>query len=203
MLIPFSVQIDDSGYVALINRQSIVRTPFSARTTGFPFKRTTQNIDWSAVIAPFWADISTRGNRSGRIYFKNFTKGEEMQATADVRKLIASTIPQLRGFTPEWTLIITWDQVGYYPNHDDKVCIAWPITLYHDHGGLSHFSKSLCQLQFLYVRSVHLLHMLVIDLEVILLDSGAFRNAPESKRIIPRSSGFNAVRNSYSMLVNL
>ena len=67
-----------------------------------------------------------------------------MKATADVRKLIASTIPQLRGFTPEWSLIITWDQVGYYPNHDDKVCIAWPITLYRDHGGRSHFSKALC-----------------------------------------------------------
>ena len=144
VLILFSVQIDDSGYVALINGQSVVRTPFSARTTGFPFKRTTANIDWSAVIAPFWADISTRGNQSGRIYFKNFTKGEEMQATADVRKLIASTIPQLRGFTPEWTLIVTWDQVGYYNDNDDKVCIAWLITLYHDHGGLSHFSKALC-----------------------------------------------------------
>lgn len=144
VLIPFSVQIDDSGYVALINGQSTVSTPFSAGTIRFPFKLTAANIDWSAVIAPFWADISTDGYQSGRIYFKNFTKGEEMQATADVRKLIASTIPQLRGFTPEWTLIVTWDQVGYFNDNDDKVCIAWQITLYHDHGGLSHFSIALC-----------------------------------------------------------
>lgn len=114
-------QIDDSGYIALTNNQGIVSTPYSARTIGFPFKRTTSNVDWSAVVAPYWADIATGGDQSGRIYFKNFTKGEESQATADIRTLIASTIPQLRGFTPEWTLIVTWDRVGYYPSHDDKV----------------------------------------------------------------------------------
>ena len=126
----FCCQIDDSGYIALLSVQRIVNTPFSARTTGFPFKRTTANLDWSAVVAPFWADIATGGNQSGRIYYKNFTKGEEEQATANISKLVASTIPQLRGFTPEWSLIITWDQVGYYPRHDDKVCDGWQIVLY-------------------------------------------------------------------------
>ena len=114
-------QIDDSGYIALTNNQNIVRTPYSARTIGFPFKRTTSNVDWSAVVAPFWADIATGGNKSGRIYYKSFTKGQEAQATDEIRTVIASTIPQLRGFTPEWTLIITWDQVGYYRINDDKV----------------------------------------------------------------------------------
>ena len=38
------------------------------------------------------------------------------------------------------------------------------------------------------------------DLGVIHSDSGAFRNAPESERITPISSGFNAVQNPTQQL---
>lgn len=131
-------------------------SPYSARTTGFPFRQTSANVDWSAVVAPFWADISTRGNQSERIYYKNFTKGEERRATADIRKLIASTIPQLRGFTPEWTLIITWDRVGYYPNHDDKVMRGRLLFLYHAYGSLSQRPCVIC-ISHMCKHSIHLI----------------------------------------------
>jgi hypothetical protein len=54
-------------------------------STGFP-------VTGFPMIAPFWADVDTRGPLSGVVYYK-----------------IEST-----------RLIVTWDHVGYYNAHDDK-----------------------------------------------------------------------------------
>jgi gliding motility-associated-like protein len=58
---------------------------------GFPAGSSTVND--TVMIAPFWADVDTRDNGSGLVYYK---------------------------ITPTY-MVIKWDHVGYYSNHSDLV----------------------------------------------------------------------------------
>ena len=75
-------------------------------------------IDWSAVVAPYWYDIDTRGNGSGRIYYKNVTRDTD---TDLIREIDSLALSHLCGFTTIWALIVTWDEVGYFSSRSDKV----------------------------------------------------------------------------------
>jgi len=56
-------------------------TPYGFPVEGFP------------MVAPFWADVDTRGIGSGLVYYKS----------------------------EPHRFIVTWDNVGYYPNYTDKL----------------------------------------------------------------------------------
>ena len=79
---------------------------------------TTQSgVDWSAVVAPYWYDVDTRGNGSGRIYYKAITRGTDTDLIEEIDYLAAS---HLYGFITTWALIVTWDHVGYYSQFANK-----------------------------------------------------------------------------------
>jgi nidogen-like len=62
-------------------------------STGFP-------VAGYPMIAPFWADVDTRNTASGMVY----------------QKLLDSN-----GDSSVDTLVVTWDQVGYFGSHADKL----------------------------------------------------------------------------------
>ena len=116
------LQIEDSGYISLINVNSSVNTSdialllSSTPFTQQDFPLNTSNtilfgIDWGAVVAPYWYDVDTRGRGSGRIYYKDVTRGTDVDLIGEIDSLAT---PHLCGFTTIWALIVTWDHVGYY-----------------------------------------------------------------------------------------
>lgn len=80
-----SVYINNNGNISFGN--SIAS--FSAG--GFPAGSTSSTANDTIMIAPFWADVDTRDNVSGLVYYK---------------------------ITPTY-MIVKWDNVGYYSNHSD------------------------------------------------------------------------------------
>ena len=120
------MQIDDSGYISLLNINSSILgnslplpTPYPPRD--FPLDTSStilSGIDWGAVVAPYWYDVDTRGIGSGRIYYKNVTRGND----PDLIEVIDSlSTPHLVDFNTTWALIVTWDHVGYYNRRSDSV----------------------------------------------------------------------------------
>ena len=47
-------------------------------------------IDWGAVIAPYWYDVDTRGNGSGRIYYKDVTRDTGADLIGEIDSLATS-----------------------------------------------------------------------------------------------------------------
>ena len=74
------------------------------------------------LIAPFWADVDTRG--TGEIYYKE---------TNDSSLLDSTTLEFLKAFdnfSPTSLFVATWDGVGYFDNNTDLVgmrYICWNI----------------------------------------------------------------------------
>ena len=123
VLLSLFLQIEDSGYISLINVNGSVNTsdiaallastPYTQQD--FPlntFNTIISGIDWGAVVAPYWYDVDTRGNGSGRIYYKDVTRGTDVDLIEEIDRLAT---PHLCGFTTIWAFIVTWDHVGYFP----------------------------------------------------------------------------------------
>ena len=116
---PTNIQIDDSGYISLLDVNTSdsnlpLATPYNP--TNFPLNPSNRSgIDWSAVIAPYWYDVDTRSNRSGRIYYKNVTRDTDSDVIGEIDSLAK---PHLCGFATTWALIVTWDHVGLINNYD-------------------------------------------------------------------------------------
>lgn len=85
------------------------------------------------MIAPFWADVDTRlgaqfddsvpssqDNDSdvGRVWYREVV---DEQLLVRVQTDIRAAFIQHANFTPSWMFIVTWDEVGYYNRHKDKV----------------------------------------------------------------------------------
>ena len=119
------MQIDDSGHISLLDVSSsdVDSLPLLTPHERQDFPLNTSNtilsgIDWGAVVAPYWYDVDTRGNGSGRIYYKDVTRGTDVDLIEEIDSLAT---PHLCGFTSTWALIVTWDHVGYFSERSDKV----------------------------------------------------------------------------------
>ena len=119
------MQIDDSGHISFLDVSSSdvdslpLLTPHEPQD--FPLNSSNtilSGVDWSAVVAPYWYDVDTRGSGSGRIYYKDVTRGTDVNLIGEIDSLAT---PHLCGFTSTWALIVTWDHVGYYSERFDKV----------------------------------------------------------------------------------
>ena len=79
------------------------------------------------VIAPYWADVDTRG--TGTVWFRITTNSSLL---ARARDEIAAFLNQ-EEFSPAYLFIATWDHVGYFLRHTDRVgclksnCVLWHI----------------------------------------------------------------------------
>ena len=73
-----------------------------------------------AFIAPFWADVDTRGEL-GTIFYRNVTDQETL---SQIKIIVSNSKAGFRlaaRFNPKWALIATWEEVGYYSRKGDKV----------------------------------------------------------------------------------
>ena len=70
----------------------------------------------SSFIAPYWADTDLRG--TGQVYYRQ-TKDPVLLARATNE--IQTAFPSSKNVVVTNLLIATWDAVGYYSKHTDKV----------------------------------------------------------------------------------
>ena len=71
------------------------------------------------LIAPFWADVDTRG--TGEIYFKETIDNQLLILARNVIRRATHQVARLSRFRPKWLLIATWYRVGYFSSHTDQV----------------------------------------------------------------------------------
>ena len=68
------------------------------------------------MIAPYWADVDTAG--IGQIHYRQTTNSTLLaRATNEIRM----AFPTSQNVNVTNLLIVTWDSVGYYLSHTDKV----------------------------------------------------------------------------------
>ena len=103
------MQVNNNGDISFT-------TPVSAYTPqAFPLSGNLQ------LIAPYWADVDTRG--TGSVWYRQTT---DTWLLARARDEIQAAFINQASFNPTSLFIATWDHVGYYSRHTDKVglCVA-------------------------------------------------------------------------------
>lgn len=75
------------------------------------------------VIAPFWGDVDTTVEGSGRIWFRQTSSIEQLSQAKE--SILAHSLlyldTDLSNFHPSLMVVVTWDHVGYYRSRFDKV----------------------------------------------------------------------------------
>ena len=75
-------------------------------------------IQGNPMIAPFFADVDTR--LAGKVWYRATSDSALLaKAANDIRPIITGP-----DFSPLWLFIATWDHIGYYSAHSDKVSIS-------------------------------------------------------------------------------
>jgi len=88
--------------------------------------------DGQRLIAPYWADVDTRlpvidtiiipngrsPEETGRVWYREEFQSEMFERVAqDVRRAFVDQA----NFYPTWLFIATWEAVGYFNRHIDRV----------------------------------------------------------------------------------
>ena len=69
------------------------------------------------MLAPYWADADTR--EGGEVWYRESVEQSDFdKAQADIRHAYPE---EAANFRPRLVFIATWDRVGYYERHNDKV----------------------------------------------------------------------------------
>ena len=100
------VQVNDNGVISFYSR-------YNPRTSSpLPLYGSYR------IIAPYWADVDTRG--SGKIYYRQTSDPNLLdRATSEIRQKFSMS----ENITVTNLLIATWNNVGYYNQNSDKVCM--------------------------------------------------------------------------------
>ena len=97
------------------HREPISFTTYTPRS--FPLNASSLMWPWARMIAPYWSDVDITvqpGSITYRILYPSNSSG------------LLSCISQMSGlknFRANWGLIVTWNRVGYYQEHNDKVML--------------------------------------------------------------------------------
>ena len=78
------------------------------------------------LISPYWADVDTFPSMGGFVHYRQTTDPAILNLARDHIRVIFPV--NFQTFTPTFLLVATWDHVGYYRSHTDKVHII--ITLF-------------------------------------------------------------------------
>ena len=65
----------------------------------------------TAMLAPFWGDVDTRGEGAGQIFYR---QTNDTALLSQARTDVLSVYPAFTSFSPTNLLIATWDHVGHY-----------------------------------------------------------------------------------------
>ena len=70
------------------------------------------------LLSPYWGDVDTRPSNGGFVYYRPSTDSVLLtKARNQVRTLFSA----FSSFTPTFLFIATWDHVGYFREHTEKV----------------------------------------------------------------------------------
>ena len=70
------------------------------------------------MIAAYWADVDTRAVGGGKVWYRTTQDAVFLQTVgADIRSNFLGS----SNFTPTFAEVVTWDRVGYYSLHADKL----------------------------------------------------------------------------------
>ena len=72
-------------------------------------------LESTPLIAPYWADVDTRG--TGIVRYRQTSDPALLARARDDVSCVSQKI-----FIPTFLVIATWDHVGYFESHVDKVC---------------------------------------------------------------------------------
>ena len=85
-------------------------------TNGAPFPIATVSGIVATIVAPYMADVDNSVG-VGRVWYRTSSDATLLsKAKSDIPAALSGD-----NFTPQLLLIATWDQVGYYKQHIDKV----------------------------------------------------------------------------------
>ena len=79
---------------------------------------------WLTMVAPFWGDIDVDTLKGGNVYYRILDNSSSLEDF--VIELYNEDNPlahELLNLTATWALIVTWVDVGYYPNGTDLVIV--------------------------------------------------------------------------------
>ena len=82
------------------------------------------------LLSPYWADVDTRPADGGTVYYRRSTDPTLLNKARDQIRAIFSE--NFQAFTPSFLFIATWDRVGYYNSHTDKVYYVKISAFWHD-----------------------------------------------------------------------
>ena len=117
------LQVSNNGLISFNSSlPSPTHTPTPLPLAGNPF------------VAPFWADIDTRG--IGAVWIREINSSAVLnRAREDIQTAFKTPI----SFQPQFAFIATWDKVGYFNNQTDLVRTFRNIRLRpFDFSGASH-----------------------------------------------------------------
>ena len=100
-------QIGSNGIISLTNSFN------NHNPTALPLSGNNRNVRF---ITPYWADVDLRG--VGEVYYRQ-TDNSILLARATNE--IKTAFPTSQNVNVTSLFIITWDSVGYYDRHTDKV----------------------------------------------------------------------------------
>lgn len=76
------------------------------------------------VIAPFWGDVDNTNPGSGRIWYRQTTTNTTLLSRAKQEiseHFLLYPEVDVRNFNASILVVVTWDHVGYFQGHSDKV----------------------------------------------------------------------------------
>jgi len=77
------------------------------------------------LLSPYWGDVDTRPSSGGFVYYRQTTDATLLtKARNQVRALFSA----FSSFTPTFLFIATWDHVGYYNRHTEKVSLKFDYS---------------------------------------------------------------------------
>jgi len=102
----YFIQVNNNGIISFENSFS------TFNPIRFPGNAT------NVLIAPYWADVDTRENGSGNVFYRE---------TIDLTLLQRATREIWDGlsvsFSPSHLFIATWDSVGHHDRNTDRVIV--------------------------------------------------------------------------------
>lgn len=98
------------------NRYTPLILPLNDPTYYYYYSYDYQHYFSPTIIAPYWSNVDLTG--TGNIFYRQ-TKNPDLLARASIE--ISNAFLSSQNVTVTNLFIVTWDAVGYYYNHADKV----------------------------------------------------------------------------------
>ena len=100
------LQVNSNGHISFLDRIS------AFIPQNFPLEQALP------IIAPFWADSDTLPADGGQIWYR---ESKDSTILSKIKNTIDSKFLAVESFIPKSVFIATWDHIGYYSRHTDKV----------------------------------------------------------------------------------